>query len=197
MLPGVSTTGAHGVILKPVPATVACEMLMVHLTGVGYSFGELLTVDDLNISKVQARRARRKSPGLAVTDKGHLTANGADVTVSSATISSEDFRLGGLSLPFTIPAGHSVPFTITFVPKDRLSSLATLSFASDAKNSPTEQVVTARRVDPVGTRFSCRGRPVLLNTSPDTTYIVALDRVGRTRRSIALWIQAQSIQTCM
>jgi len=122
----------------------------VHLTGVGYSFGELLTVDDLNISKVQARRARRKSPGLAVTDKGHLTANGADVTVSSATISSEDFRWGGLSLPFTIPAGHSVPFTITFVPKDRLSSSATLSFASDAKNSPTEQVVTARRVDPVG-----------------------------------------------
>jgi len=89
------------------------------------------------------------SVGSATTQTGQLTARIANVTVSSATISSEEFRFGGLSLPFTIPAGHSVPFTITFVPKDRMSSSATLSFASDAKNSPTEQVVTVRRVDPV------------------------------------------------
>ena len=36
----------------------------VHFTDVGYSFGELLRVADLNISKVQARRARRKGPSL-------------------------------------------------------------------------------------------------------------------------------------
>jgi len=119
------------------------QTLTIRLAGTGRATGQL-QVTPAAIDFGDARL------GLAVTDKGQLTANGADVTVSSATISSEDFRLGGLSLPFTIPAGHSVPFTITFVPKDRLSSLATLSFASDAKNSPTEQVVTARRVDPVG-----------------------------------------------
>jgi fibronectin type 3 domain-containing protein len=57
--------------------------------------------------------------------------------------------LEGLSLPFTIPAGHSVPFTISFVPKEGRGSSAILSFASDAKNSPTEQAVTDRRADPI------------------------------------------------
>jgi hypothetical protein len=89
------------------------------------------------------------SLGSAATQRGQLTAIGADVTVSSATIGSETFRLSGLSLPFTIPAGHSVPFTITFVPRDNSSSSAMLSFGSDAKNSPTEQEVTVRVVDAV------------------------------------------------
>jgi hypothetical protein len=89
------------------------------------------------------------SLGSAATQRGQLTAIGADVTVSSATIGSETFRLGGLSLPFTIPAGHSVPFTITFVPRDNSSSSAMLSFGSDAKNSPTEQEATVRVVDTV------------------------------------------------
>jgi hypothetical protein len=80
------------------------------------------------------------------TQRGQLTASGAGVTVSSATISGENFRLRGLSLPVTIPAGHSVPFTVTFVPQDGGNSSAVLSFASDAENSPTEQAVTVRIV---------------------------------------------------
>jgi len=86
------------------------------------------------------------SVGSTGTQRGQLTASGADVTVSSATISSENFQLGGLSLPVTIPAGHSVPFTVTFVPPDSRTSSATLSFASNAENSPTEQPVTASLV---------------------------------------------------
>jgi hypothetical protein len=118
------------------------QTLTIRLSGTGRAIGQL-QVTPAAIDFGDARVA------LAATEKGQLTANGADVTVSSARISSEEFRLGGLSLPFTIPAGHSVPFTITFVPKDRISSSATLSFASDAKNSPAEQVVTVHRVDPV------------------------------------------------
>jgi hypothetical protein len=89
------------------------------------------------------------SVGSATTQTGQLTAIGANVTVSSATIGSENFKLEGLSLPFTIPAGHSMPFTIMFVSRDTNNSSAILSFASDAKNSPTKQAVTVRRVDPV------------------------------------------------
>jgi fibronectin type 3 domain-containing protein len=59
-----------------------------------------------------------------------------------------NFQLGGLSLPITIPAGQSVPFTVTFVPPDISSSSAILSFASDAKNSPTEQAVAVRILNP-------------------------------------------------
>jgi hypothetical protein len=88
------------------------------------------------------------SVGSTGTQIGQLTASGASVTVSSATISGENFRLGGLSLPVTIPAGHSVPFTVTFVPRDSSSASAMLSFASDGKNSPTEQAVTIRMVGP-------------------------------------------------
>jgi hypothetical protein len=118
------------------------QTLTIQLAGTGRATGQLQVtpaVIDFGDARV----------GWAATEKGQLTATGANVIVSSARISSEEFRLGGLSLPFTIPAGHSVPFTITFVPKDGISSSATLSFASDAKNSPSEQVVTVRMVDPV------------------------------------------------
>jgi hypothetical protein len=115
------------------------QTLTILLSGTGRATGQLEVIPaaiDFGDARV----------GLAATEKGQLTARGANVTVSSATISSEEFRLGGLSLPFTIPAGHSMPFTITFVPKDKMSSSAILSFASDAKNSPTEQAVTVRMV---------------------------------------------------
>jgi len=118
------------------------QTLTILLSGTGRATGQL----EVTPAAIDFGDAR---VGLATTEKGQLSASGADVTVSSATISSKDFQLRGPSLPFTIPAGHSVPFTITFVPKDKMSSSAILSFASDAKNAPTEQVVTVRRVDPV------------------------------------------------
>jgi len=48
-----------------------------------------------------------------------------------------------------IPVGHSVPFTITFVPWDVRSASAVLSIASDAKNSLTEKLVTIRGFDSI------------------------------------------------
>jgi len=115
------------------------QALAIQLSGTGRLTGQL----EVTPAAIDFGDAR---VGLAATEKGQLTARGANVTVSSARISSKEFRLGGLSLPFTIPAGHSVPFTITFVPKDRKNSSAILSFASDAKNSPTEQEVTVRMI---------------------------------------------------
>jgi hypothetical protein len=117
------------------------QTLPIRLSGIGRATGQL-QVTPATIDFGDAR------VGLPASKKGQLTAIGADVTVSSAAISSKEFQLRAPLLPFTIPAGHSVPFTITFVPKVRISSLATLSFASDAKNSPAEQVVIVRRVDP-------------------------------------------------
>jgi Abnormal spindle-like microcephaly-assoc'd, ASPM-SPD-2-Hydin len=118
------------------------QTLAIPLAGTGRVAGQLqvspATIDFGDASVDSAR-----------TQTGQLTAGGANVTVSSATISGENFQLGGLSLPFTIPAGHSVPFTITFVPTEGRGSSATVSFASDAKNSPAEQAVTVRRVDPI------------------------------------------------
>jgi hypothetical protein len=118
------------------------QTLTTRLSGTGRATGQL----QVTPAAIEFGDATAGSPR---TQTGQLTASGADVTVSSATISGENFQLVGLSLPFTIPVGHSVPFTITFVPEDKMSSSATLSFASDAKNSPTEQGVTVRRIDPI------------------------------------------------
>jgi Abnormal spindle-like microcephaly-assoc'd, ASPM-SPD-2-Hydin len=118
------------------------QTLTILLSGTGRATGQL----EVTPAAIDFGDA---SLGRAGTQTGQLTARGANVTVSSATISSENFQLGRLSLPFTIPEGHSVPFTITFVPKDKMSSSAILSFASDAQNSSTEQEVTVRRVDPI------------------------------------------------
>jgi hypothetical protein len=118
------------------------QTLTIMLSGTGRATGQL----EVTPAAIDFGDA---SLGSAATQTGQLTARGANVTVSSATISNEDFRLGGLSLPFTIPAGRSVSFTIRFVPRENRSSSAILSFASDAKNPPTEQEVTVRVVDPV------------------------------------------------
>jgi hypothetical protein len=117
------------------------QTLTIQLAGTGRATGQL----QVTPSAIDFGDASVGSTG---TQRGQLTASGGSVTVSSATISSENFQLGGLSLPFTIPAGQSVPFTVTFVPRDSGSSSAILSFASDAKNSPIEQAVTIRMVDP-------------------------------------------------
>jgi hypothetical protein len=116
------------------------QTLTIQLSGTGRATGRL----QVTPAAIEFGDASAGSPR---TQTGQLTASGADVTVSSATISSEDFQLRGPSLPFTIPAGHSMPFTITFVPRDGRNSSAILSFASDAKNSLTEKLVTVRGFD--------------------------------------------------
>ncbi|HEY6769246.1 MAG TPA: choice-of-anchor D domain-containing protein [Candidatus Sulfotelmatobacter sp.] len=66
------------------------------------------------------------------TASGVLTATGADVTVTAVSSNNAGFTLSGLSLPITIQAGHSTPFTVTFTPKSAGAINATLTFSSDA-----------------------------------------------------------------
>ncbi len=73
---------------------------------------------------------------------GSLTASGASVTVSSASINSSEFVLSGISLPATLAAGHSATFTVTFTPAASGAAAASLSFTSNASNSPTVQTMT-------------------------------------------------------
>jgi hypothetical protein len=68
---------------------------------------------------------------------GQLTASGASVTVSSATMSNPAFVLSGITLPVTLAAGQYVNYTVTFTPQNGGAVSGTLSFASNATNSPT------------------------------------------------------------
>jgi hypothetical protein len=70
---------------------------------------------------------------------GTLTASGAPVTVTSDTINNAEFVLSGFS-GATIAAGQSVPFTVTFKPQLSGATSASLSFASNASNSPAVQM---------------------------------------------------------
>jgi hypothetical protein len=118
------------------------QTLTIQVSGTGRATGQLqVTPSTIDFGDA--------SVGSTGTEKVQLTATGADVTVSSATTSSKNFQLGGPPLPFTIPAGHSVPLTVTFVPQGSDSSSAVLSFVSDASNSPDEQVVALRMVGSV------------------------------------------------
>ncbi|MBV9574866.1 MAG: choice-of-anchor D domain-containing protein [Acidobacteriales bacterium] len=71
----------------------------------------------------------------------NLSASGSSVTISSANVSSSEFSISGLALPVTIPAGQSVPVTITFTPQTSGTASASLSFANTA-NSPASETLT-------------------------------------------------------
>lgn len=79
---------------------------------------------------------------------GSLTANGASVTVTSATGNSSEFVLSGISFPVTIPDGESSTFTVTFTPQSSGVASASLSFTSDASNSPTAESLTGTGTAP-------------------------------------------------
>ncbi len=80
--------------------------------------------------------------GNSGTASGSLTASGANVTVTAATSNNSAFSVGGLSLPVTIPAGQSVPFTVTFSPTTAGAASATLTFTSNAQPSTTTETLT-------------------------------------------------------
>jgi hypothetical protein len=61
--------------------------------------------------------------------------------VSSASWNGTGFSLGGISFPVTIPAGQSVPFTVTFAPQTTGPVNGTVSFLSNASNSPTNETL--------------------------------------------------------
>ncbi len=73
---------------------------------------------------------------------GSLTAAGSSVTISSASSSKSQFNLSGLTLPLTIPAGQSVPFTVAFTPSATGSASANITFTSNATTSTVSETAS-------------------------------------------------------
>jgi len=71
-----------------------------------------------------------------------LSAAGSSVTVSSATSNSSEFTLSGLSFPVTLAAGQSASLAFTFTPQASGTDTASISFISNASNSPTVESLT-------------------------------------------------------
>ena len=68
-----------------------------------------------------------------------LSATGSSVTVTSASVNSAEFALGGLTLPITIPAGGTASLTLMFTPQASGAASATVSFATNASGSPVSE----------------------------------------------------------
>lgn len=75
--------------------------------------------------------------GSTAAKNGALTAGSSSITVSTIDQTAQDYTVSGITFPTTIPAGQSVPFTVTFGPQAAGSFPGTITFISDATNTPT------------------------------------------------------------
>ena len=115
--------------------------LTVPMSGTGTAAGQLgVSPASLSFGNVMV--------GGNASLSGTLNATSASVTVSSASISNSEFSLSGLSFPFTLTAGGSANFTVTFSPSATGLASGTISFASNASNSPAVQSVSGTGTTP-------------------------------------------------
>jgi len=110
-------------------------LIGIPLTGTGSTPGQLtVSPGTINFGNVTV--------GTSSSQTGTLSATGASVTVSSATSNSSEFVFGGLSLPATIAPGQNASYSVTFTPQASGTASGTLSFTSNASNSPTTESLT-------------------------------------------------------
>jgi Abnormal spindle-like microcephaly-assoc'd, ASPM-SPD-2-Hydin len=115
--------------------------LNIALSGTGAAQGQLsVSPGTLSFGNVVV--------GTNASLNGSLNATGASVTISSASINSAEFSLSGITLPVTLAVGQTAPFTVTFTPNISGTANASLSFASNASNSPTVQSLTGNGTAP-------------------------------------------------
>jgi hypothetical protein len=128
-----STGSANGSV--SVVSTASNSPLAIALSGTGTA-GGTLAVSPTTLAFGNVNVGSSSALG------GRLTASGASVTVTSAISNSSEFVLSGISVPVTITDGQSSTFTVTFTPQSSGATSASLSFNSDASNSPTVQSLT-------------------------------------------------------
>jgi hypothetical protein len=128
--------------------------LSISVSGTGASTGRLTpSASALNFGNV----AVGASKNLTTT----LTAAGSSATISSAAISSPEFRLSGPSLPQTIAAGQAVLFTLTFTPQASGTASGSIFFAGTASNAPILETLTGS-----GTATASHSVILYWNSSP-------------------------------
>ncbi len=106
--------------------------LAVSLTGSGTSASGTLSVAPASISFGSV------NIGSTQSQSGSISASGGSVTLSSTSSSNSAFTLGGLTLPMTLAAGQSVPYTVTFAPTTSGTASANISFFTSNSNSASE-----------------------------------------------------------
>ena len=115
--------------------------LSVSLSGTGASVGQLtVSPSTLNFGSVIVGQSKSLSATLSAT--------GSNVTVSSAGFGTSEFTLSGVSFPLTITAGQSASFNVVFTPQSSGSASDSVSYASNASNSPAVEALTGSGTPP-------------------------------------------------
>jgi hypothetical protein len=96
---------------------------------------------------------------------GTLTAGASPLTVSSASWNGQGYSVSGIDFPVALMAGQSVHYTVTFSPQISGAASGSISFVSNASNSPTGQTLTG-----AGTQSS--GHSVNLSWDPSASAVV-------------------------
>jgi Abnormal spindle-like microcephaly-assoc'd, ASPM-SPD-2-Hydin len=140
-----------------ITSTATNSNISVGLSGAGLASGQLaVSPASVNFSSVTVGGSQNQT--------GTLTAGSSSITVSSASWNGTGFSLGGISFPVTIPAGQSVPFTVTFAPQTTGAVNGTVSFLSNASNSPTNETLG-------GTGVQATPHSVGLSWNPDASTV--------------------------
>lgn len=106
----------------------------VPLAGIGLGAGQLgVSPATINFGNVNV--------GGSANQTGTLTAGATDIHVSSAAWNGQGYSVSGITFPVTVPAGKDVNYTVTFTPQAPGSAPGSISFVSDANNSPTDQTL--------------------------------------------------------
>lgn len=105
--------------------------------------------------------------GTSSTRAETLTASTSAVTVSSASWNGAGYSVRGITFPVTVMAGATVPFTVTFTPQVSGAAPGSVSFISDASNSPTGETLTG-----TGTQAQPAVHNVTLSWSPSPSAVI-------------------------
>ena len=116
--------------------------LTISLTGTGTSTPGTLAANPTTLPVGSV------TDGQSGTTSGSLVASGSNVTVTAASSNNAAFSISGLTLPVTIQAGQSAPFTVTFSPQSAGSASATLTFTSNASPASTQATATGTGTAP-------------------------------------------------
>lgn len=105
------------------------------LAGTGVASGQLgVSPSAMNFGNVALGSSQKQT--------GSLTAGSSGITVSSASWNGAGYSLSGITFPATVAAGQSIPFTVTFAPQTAGSSAGSISFISNASNSPGTETLS-------------------------------------------------------
>lgn len=135
------TPQAAGSVTGGLAFTTAGSNFSIALSGSGSSPGQL------SVTPASAAFGN-VTVGTSSHQTGTVSASGAGVTISAAASTNAEFSLTGLTLPLTLNAGQSASFTVTFKPQAGGATSGSLSFTSNATNSPVAETATGTGIVP-------------------------------------------------